>query len=136
MVCCRLSYRCFWSHAESDELSGSRYVAIQRMAHAAGLADLDQQTHLCLHPKFGPWFALRCVLVFDSIEHTGPRKPQLKYPLSLSTQEYVKLAIKCAQRAPSNRTLQDAGNLACYASRFSRSLAAASQITINDADMS
>lgn len=79
------------------------------MAHAAGLADLDQQTHLCLHPKFGSWFALRCVLVFDGIEYIGPRKPQLTYPLTPSTREYVKLAIRCAQRGPSDRNLQDAG---------------------------
>lgn len=81
------------------------------MAHAAGLADLDQQTHLCLHPKFGPWFALRCVLVFDGVQYAGPRKPQLSYPISLSTQEYVKLAIRCAQREPSRRSLDSAGEL-------------------------
>ena len=79
------------------------------MAHAAGLAYLDQQSHLCLHPKFGPWFALRCVIVFDGLLYNGPRKPQLTDPLPLSTREYIKLAIRCAQREPSTQNLQDAG---------------------------
>lgn len=26
-----------------------------------------QSSHLCLHPRFGPWFSLRCVIIFDNI---------------------------------------------------------------------
>lgn len=100
--------RYFWSHSQSDELSGSRYVAIQRMAQAAGLAYMDPITHLCLHPKFGPWIALRCALVFDGTQYTGPRKTPLVNRLSPSTEQYVQMAMKSAQRKPS-MSLEDAG---------------------------
>lgn len=41
------------------------------MASAAGVAFWDQSSCLSLHPKYGPWFALRAVVVFDGIEYTG-----------------------------------------------------------------
>lgn len=40
-------------------------VAIQRLAHLAGLAWLSP-SHLCVHPTFGPWIALRAAVVFDT----------------------------------------------------------------------
>ena len=74
---------------------------MQRMAHAAGLAVLEPNSHLCVHPKFGPWIALRCALVFDSIPYTEPQTaPQIK-PLSLSTQQYIQMAMRSAMRKPS-----------------------------------
>lgn len=39
-------------------------IPIQRIALAAGFADLSP-THLSVHPEFGPWFALRAVVVLD-----------------------------------------------------------------------
>ncbi|DBB09978.1 TPA: hypothetical protein ACH3X3_001573 [Trebouxia sp. C0006] len=104
-------YKCryFWSHSQSDELSGNRYVAIQRMAQAAGLAYMDPISNLCLHPKFGPWIALRCALVFEGTQYTGPRKTPLVNRLSPSTEQYVQMAMKSAQRQPS-MSLEDAGN--------------------------
>jgi methylmalonic aciduria homocystinuria type C protein len=41
-----------------------RRVAMQRLAELAGLAWLSP-SHLSVHPTFGPWIALRAVVVFD-----------------------------------------------------------------------
>jgi methylmalonic aciduria homocystinuria type C protein len=41
-----------------------RLVAIQRLADVAGLAWLSP-SHLCVHPTFGPWIALRAAIVLD-----------------------------------------------------------------------
>lgn len=41
-----------------------RRVAMQRLADVAGLASLTPAM-LCVHPTFGPWIALRAVVVFD-----------------------------------------------------------------------
>lgn len=46
-------------------------VGIQRAAAVAGLAWLAP-SHLCVHPTFGPWIALRAVVVFDA---DGPPEP-------------------------------------------------------------
>lgn len=40
-----------------------RRIAIQRLAEIAGLAALAP-SHLCVHPSYGPWLALRAVVVF------------------------------------------------------------------------
>lgn len=47
-----------WAHAVPAT------VAIQRAAAVAGLAYLAP-SHLCVHPVFGPWIALRAVIVLD-----------------------------------------------------------------------
>ena len=44
---------------------------VQRAAAVAGVAYQDRISHLCLHPKYGAWFSLRCLLVFDGIPYTG-----------------------------------------------------------------
>lgn len=44
---------------------GPLFVDMLTAAEISGLAFHDDQTHLCVHPKFGPWFALRAVLVLD-----------------------------------------------------------------------
>lgn len=41
--------------------TGARRVAIQRVAHTAGLAYLTD-THMSVHPEYGPWVALRAVI--------------------------------------------------------------------------
>lgn len=46
-------------------------VAIQRAAAVAGLAHLAA-SHLCVHPEYGPWLALRAVVVLDA---DGPPTP-------------------------------------------------------------
>lgn len=78
------------------------------MAHAAGIVYMDEISHLCLHPKFGPWIGLRCALVFDDVKYTGPQKAPLANWLCPSTQQYIQMAMKCAQRELS-AGLDDAG---------------------------
>jgi methylmalonic aciduria homocystinuria type C protein len=57
---------------------GARRIAMQRLAHAAGLAYLTE-THMSVHPVYGPWLALRAVV---SVAIPGPpgRAPELEHP--------------------------------------------------------
>jgi methylmalonic aciduria homocystinuria type C protein len=57
---------------------GQRCVAMQRLAHAAGLAYLTE-THLSVHPTYGPWIALRAAV---SLAVPGPEgaEPGLVHP--------------------------------------------------------
>ena len=43
--------RIFFGHDEAADGEGSRFVAMQRAASAAGLAYLDASSHLCLPPQ-------------------------------------------------------------------------------------
>ncbi|KAH9256050.1 hypothetical protein BASA81_005826 [Batrachochytrium salamandrivorans] len=43
----------------------ARLVAFQRLAQVTGICVLDLDLHLCVHPVFGPWFALRALVVLD-----------------------------------------------------------------------
>ena len=110
---CRLTYRCFWSHTELDGLSSGRRAPYQQLAHAIGLAHLDESTNLCLHPKYGAWWALRCLVVFDGVEWNGARKPVLPNPLHSSTQQLIKMTMRVA-RQPSG-DWGKAGRGACQA---------------------
>lgn len=53
-----LRHEIHWAHHREPA------IAIQRIAHAASLAELGP-AHLCVHPEHGPWLALRAVVVFD-----------------------------------------------------------------------
>ena len=44
---------------------------LQQMASLAGLIYWDGASGLSLHPKYGSWFALRAVLIFDGLDYTG-----------------------------------------------------------------
>jgi len=56
-----------------------RRIAIQRLAHAAGLAYLSP-THLCIHETYGPWIGLRAGVTFNV---PGPETPvELASPCS------------------------------------------------------
>jgi cyanocobalamin reductase (cyanide-eliminating) / alkylcobalamin dealkylase len=57
---------------------GNRRIAVQRLAHAAGLAYLTE-THASVHPTYGPWIALRAAM---SLDIPGPLglPPQLEHP--------------------------------------------------------
>lgn len=98
-TCPGLRPRVLWSNQRTSELEGGEpgFVAVQRMAHAAGLAYLDQESHLCLHPRLGPWFALRAVVLFDDLPWpAAPRPAELPSPLCPTTQLYVRLAVQSA----------------------------------------
>ena len=62
-----VAHRTFYAH----ETKPGRLVAVQRMAHVAGVAHLDERCHLSIHPTLGPWFALRAVVVLDDVEGPG-----------------------------------------------------------------
>ena len=57
---------------------GERQVAMQRLAHAAGLAFLTE-THLSVHPTYGPWIALRAAVSVALVGPGGPM-PVLEHP--------------------------------------------------------
>ena len=65
---------------DAHDTSPGKLVAIQRAAHVAGVAHLDEKCHLAIHPRYGPWIALRALLVFDDIRgpdetHRSPPPP-------------------------------------------------------------
>lgn len=49
----------------SHHTEPGRFVNMLRIAQLSGLAYYSSTTHLCMHPTYGPWFALRAVAVFD-----------------------------------------------------------------------
>eukprot|EP01063_Lacrimia_lanifica_P018618 TRINITY_DN25521_c0_g1_i1.p1 TRINITY_DN25521_c0_g1~~TRINITY_DN25521_c0_g1_i1.p1 ORF type:complete len:287 (+),score=77.99 TRINITY_DN25521_c0_g1_i1:36-896(+) len=59
-------YELFWSWTTGCE---GKLVPLQRAAEACGLAYLDHNTHLCIHPEYGAWFSLRLVAVLDLPYH-------------------------------------------------------------------
>lgn len=56
-----LKCRFYWSWFTD----AARLVAMQRLANETGLSELDETSYLCLHPRFGPWHSLQCVVAFD-----------------------------------------------------------------------
>jgi methylmalonic aciduria homocystinuria type C protein len=55
-----------------------RRVALQRLAHVAGLAYLSP-SGMCVHPIYGPWISLRAAIVLDVPGPRG-RAPALARP--------------------------------------------------------
>lgn len=100
--------RVYWSHSMAELEGGVAYVAFQRMAQAAGIAWLDETSHLSYHSVYGPWLSLRCCLVFDdipafdSVDNSKsaslltPPPRELTNPLSEDAQKNVQLAAKKA----------------------------------------
>lgn len=64
----RLDGRAFYAHRSY----AGAFLPFQRLAAAAGLAALAP-THLLVHPTFGPWFALRAVLLVAGEVVSPPR---------------------------------------------------------------
>jgi hypothetical protein len=64
-------YVILWAHRTTPAP-----IAIQRIAHASGLAHLSP-SQLSIHPTYGPWWALRAVIVVDTDGPIGerPRAP-------------------------------------------------------------
>ncbi|KAL2917207.1 hypothetical protein HK105_203272 [Polyrhizophydium stewartii] len=60
--------------------TGTRMVGFQACAHAAGLAFLHRGCGLCVHADFGPWFAMRAVVLVDIAGPAGP-PPVLRDPV-------------------------------------------------------
>jgi hypothetical protein len=49
----------------SHHTEPGKFVNMMRAAQLSGLAYYSSTTHLCMHPVYGPWFALRAVAVFN-----------------------------------------------------------------------
>lgn len=88
-----LSFRLFWSHSMAELESGKGFVAMQRMAECSGLAYLDHTSHLSMHPKYGPWFSLRCAVVIDNVSYTNAQQPE---PLPCPLSEMASINVKAA----------------------------------------
>lgn len=73
--------RVFWA----TDMAAGKIVAIQRLAHVAGLAYLEETTHQSVHPKVGPWCAFRAAIVFDDV--AGPEDDELPRALECPVSE-------------------------------------------------
>ena len=62
--------RVFYTHRKY----GDAFLPLQRLAAAAGLATLAP-TQLLIHPVYGPWFALRALILCD-----GEPPPRVRLP--------------------------------------------------------
>ncbi|PNH09101.1 hypothetical protein TSOC_004304 [Tetrabaena socialis] len=62
--------------------TGDGFVDILRAAQLSGVAYRDNELHLCVHPTFGPWIALRAVLVADRDACAGGlrARPLVEHP--------------------------------------------------------
>ena len=76
-ILCRRPCQIFWAHEGTSMAINGPSTELQRMAALTGLTYYDEASGLSLHPKYGAWFALRAVLVFDGVEHTG--KPSFTF---------------------------------------------------------
>ena len=47
------------------ELEKDKLIAFQRLCDVANCAHLDSDSFLCIHPKYGPWIALRALIVLN-----------------------------------------------------------------------
>lgn len=125
--------RIYWSHKPATDLAGGApFVAMQRLAAAIGMAYLDEASHLCLHPKHGPWFSMRAVLLWDDIVYSGmsaistsldispvinhpsitpePCPPPLPNTLSRKTEQYVRFVARCARNSLTGCDLSPLGS--------------------------
>lgn len=61
-------YKIRYAHRPDPE-----HVSFQKMASVSGLAHLSE-THLSVHPIYGPWFSLRAVVVLEELVNIKPIK--------------------------------------------------------------
>ena len=83
------------SYVWSSEYAKTK-IPMQRVAEAIGLAALDHNIHLCIHPKYGTWFALRSILILDTPSPSLPLPIILKTPLSVDQEEEAARLLKLA----------------------------------------
>jgi len=63
----------FFAHVPSER----GYLPIQALAERAGLATMAP-SGLCVHPRYGPWIALRALIVLDLDADAGDAPPARK----------------------------------------------------------
>ena len=87
--------RIFWA----SDVEEGKVIAIQRLAHVANCAWLDENTHQSIHPLHGPWCAFRAAVVFDDVEAPDEEdlQPKMdKCPVSDETLANAKAAFDVA----------------------------------------
>ncbi|KAK9840186.1 hypothetical protein WJX74_005136 [Apatococcus lobatus] len=92
-----LRWRVCWANGHQATSGQDSPMAMQRLAHLIGFAYYNSTSHLCLHQKFGPWFSMRAVIIFEGLSYGGPCPQQLKCPLSAQNLAYVKMAVRSAR---------------------------------------
>jgi methylmalonic aciduria homocystinuria type C protein len=76
---------------------GGAFVPLQRLAVATGLGALAP-SHLVIHPVYGPWFALRAVVLVDAA--APPARPPIGQPCRCGPACAGALAAALAARGP------------------------------------
>jgi methylmalonic aciduria homocystinuria type C protein len=84
-------YKIFWSDLTDDQ----QLVSMQRVALVSGLCYHDDQTHLSIHPEFGPWLAFRAVVVLDR-PFLSSRPPFVPCLMSTTEKENARKAMAAA----------------------------------------
>lgn len=113
----------YFSHRKYAEF-GENYVPIQRLAHACGLSFLSEECHMCLHPKFGPWFSLRAVVLFSSVQYDGQDRPPPTLRLTETGKRQLKAQLDKAVQSMDRRDWIELRSLAsrlvgCEGARYS-----------------
>lgn len=103
-------YQCHWSFTYDMK----KLVSMQDAAAASGAAYFDPESHLCIHPKYGPWISYRAIVVFfaesNSVNNRKipPPPPPLGCPLSPEEYRIAKEKFEAALKISING---DDGNL-------------------------
>jgi methylmalonic aciduria homocystinuria type C protein len=97
---------------------GSRLVAMQRLASASGLAYLSE-SHLSVHPEYGPWIGLRAAI---SLRVPGPERPAapLEHPCGSCRNRCWPAYRRALEARPQNGSLWLACRDACPTGRGHR----------------
>lgn len=83
LCCAALQVR--HSHILDKEL----FVDMLRASHVSGLAYLDTASHLCMHPTYGPWFALRSLIIIDADGPDAADIQPLECPFTQHQQQQI-----------------------------------------------
>lgn len=106
------NYKIYWSHTTANLRGREGFVAMQRMAECCGLAYLDHTCHLSFHPTFGPWFSLRCTVVFsgNGIDGVNTRSLIQPTPLTCPLDNATMLNVQAAAAAAFSSNSNDDNN--------------------------
>jgi len=80
----------FWCHEQSP----GRRIDVNWAAELSGLAYVDKELDMLLHPLVGPWFTIRAIVVCDLKAMGTCCPPPLPCPLSDSDRDRAKVALK------------------------------------------
>jgi hypothetical protein len=80
----------------SHDVENGEIISMQKACHVSGLAFNEENIGLCIHPIYGPWFALRAVIVFDLDAPLDPVEIIKEFPGSELDLKNMKLEMKKA----------------------------------------